>query len=227
MLTNLVTYSSSSGTAQGHLALPSSGSPWGAIVVIQEWWGLDQHIVSIANRLATAGFVALAPDLYHGAQANEPDEARKLAMALEMPQAVDELVAATNYLCGRPDVRAIGTVGFCLGGSLALALASSTPRVGPVASFYGGRQVPDDQLRQIKGPVLLLYGEADQGIPPATRQHVASVLQQQGISHELVVYPDAGHAFMNDSRPHGFNPVVAADAWQRLISFMRAHLENP
>lgn len=224
--TRMVEYAANGGAGSGYLALPDGTGPFGAVVVIQEWWGLDAHIKALAERLAGDGFVALAPDLYHGAVAAEPDEARKLMMLLDMPHVIKDMVGAVNYLCGRADVRAIGTVGFCMGGSLALALAGSTPRVGPVAAFYGGRQLDDAQLRRIGGPVLAVYGEQDQGIPPVARQHLDDVLTGEGIPHEIVVYPGAGHAFMNDTRAHAYNAAAAADAWQRMTAFFKANLEQ-
>ncbi len=223
--TSIINYPANEGTARGYLAQPDGDGPWGAIIVIQEWWGLDKHIMSLAERLAAAGFLALAPDLYHGEVATEPDEARKLAMGLDMPHAVVEMVAAANYLCGRSDVHAIGATGFCMGGSLALALAAATPRVGPVASFYGGRQLPDEQLRQIPGPVLALYGAEDHGIPAEAREHLDRVLTEQNVPHEVIVYPGAGHAFMNDTRAQGYDATAATDGWQQMIRFFKQYLE--
>src|SRR5215204_3389946 len=116
----LVTYSSSGGTSEGYLALPKSGAG-PAVVVIQEWWGLVPHITSVADRFADAGFIALAPDLYHGKQTTEPDEAGKLIMALAMDQAAKDIAGAADYLTGLPGASAkVGAVGFCAGGSLAL-----------------------------------------------------------------------------------------------------------
>ncbi len=223
--TTHIQYPLAAGSASGYLALPDGAGPFPAVLVIQEWWGLDSHIMSLCERLTEAGFLALAPDLYHGAVASEPDAARKLAMDLALPAAVAEMVAAINYLCGRADVRAIGAVGFCMGGGLALALSGATPRVGPVVAFYGARSLTPQQARQIGGPVLAIFGGRDDSIPAEQRAALEAVLAEQGVPHEIVVYPDSQHAFMNDTRPASYDPAAAADAWRRMIEFLQHGME--
>ena len=222
----MVTFTSDSTQAQGYLARPGAEEPSPAVIVIQEWWGLNDHIKDVADRFAAAGFVALAPDLYHGQVAAEPDEARKLVMGLDLPRAVNEMVAAVNYLCGRSDVHSIGAIGFCMGGSLALLLASKTPRLGAVASFYGGRQLDDADLMQIACPILAVYGGRDQGIPPALIEHQREVWSRTGVQHEIVVYEEASHAFFNDTRPQAYDPAAASDVWQRTLAFFGKQLQS-
>src|SRR5690349_13150604 len=140
--TESITFPANGGSGQGYLALPESTGLHRAVVVIQEWWGLDDHIKDITRRFASEGFVALAPDLYHGAVADEPDDARRLVMDLQIPEAAKEMAGAAAYLAARNDVapKKVGSIGFCLGGSLSLLLAATSSQVGAVASFYGGRQ---------------------------------------------------------------------------------------
>jgi carboxymethylenebutenolidase len=222
----MVTFTSDSTQAQGYLARPAREEPSPAVIVIQEWWGLNDHIKDVADRFAAAGFVALAPDLYHGQVAEEPDDARKLAMGLDLPHAVSEMVAAVNYLCGRGDVHSIGAIGFCMGGSLALLLASKTPRLGGVASFYGGRQLDDADLMQIACPILAVYGGRDQSTPSAMIEHQRDIWTRTGVPHEIVVYEAAGHAFFNDTRPQAYDAAAADDVWQRTLAFFRKQLQS-
>ena len=223
----IVEFQSNGKSAIGYLARPAGAGPHPAVVVIQEWWGVDAHIKALVERFAAEGFVALAPDLYGGQTTAEPDEARKLAMGLDMEHAVKDMVGAVNYLCGLDDVTKIGAVGFCMGGSLALLLASKTPRVAAAASFYGGRPLSEEDVRQIDSPILAVYGGQDTGIPPERIAENDEVWTRNGIVHETKVYPEAGHAFMNGTRPQAFNAEAAADAWARLLAFFRANLQAP
>src|SRR5947209_5798467 len=139
--TESVTFRSNGDTANGHLAWPAGDGQFPAVVVIQEWWGLDDHIKDLTERMAREGFVALAPDLYHGQVATEPDDARKLVMALNMPIAMREIGGAIGYLSDLPVVepKSVGVIGFCMGGRLSLTAASSgDERIGAAIAFYGG-----------------------------------------------------------------------------------------
>jgi carboxymethylenebutenolidase len=222
---SMIEYAANGAMAQGYLVNLAAPTREAAVLVIQEWWGLNEHIKEVADRFAAEGYVALAPDLYNGEATTEPDEARKLAMGLDLPQAVKQMVGAVNYLTGVPQVRRIGVVGFCMGGALALQLAASTPRVAAVVSFYGSRLPDESDLRQISDPLLLIYGDQDQGIPPAKVAEHRAALERHGIDHEIVVYEGAGHAFFNDSRPQAFHAEAAADAWQRTLRFFDRHLQ--
>lgn len=221
----MIRFAANGDTAPGYLAQPAQHTRHAAVIVIQEWWGLNQHIKAIADRFAAEGYVALAPDLYNGQATAEPDEARKLAMNLDMPEAVKRMVGAVNYVTGLPDVRRIGVVGFCMGGSLALLLAAKTPRVAAVVSFYGSRIPDESDLRQISDPLLLFYGDQDQGIPPEKIATLRAALERNNIDHKIVVYEGAGHAFFNDSRPGAYHAEAAADAWWRTLAFFDRHLQ--
>ena len=226
MQTEQVTFPANGGSAQGYLALPEGPGPHRAVVVIQEWWGLNDHIKDVTRRFAAEGCVALAPDLYSGTVAHEPDDARKLAMALQLPEAARQMAGAAAYLAGRADVgpKKVGAIGFCMGGSLALLLAAASEHVGAVASFYGGRELPEDQLRSIRAPVLSVFGEADQGIPPERHALLDRVFTETGLPHAIYVYPGAPHAFFNDTRPQAYRPLAAQDAWVRSLAWFEKYL---
>ncbi|GIK38764.1 MAG: putative carboxymethylenebutenolidase [Chloroflexota bacterium] len=207
----------------GYLALPGGAGPWPGVVVIQEWWGLDEHIKSIADRFAGEGFAALAPDLYNGQVATEPDEARKLRMALVWDEALAVIQGAINYLVGQSQVspKKVGVIGFCMGGGLTWHAAAKLAHVGAAAPFYGGGpEMTDEEVGRISAPVLAIFGELDQGVSPEVANQRAAQMNRAGVKHKTVIYPNAHHAFFNDTRPV-YNPEAAADAWQRTLRFFR------
>ena len=213
-------------TTRAYLARPAGAAPRPGVVVIQEWWGLNDHIRDIADRLASEGFVTLAPDLYYGQTAAEPDEARKLAMALEQSEALGVIQAAIDYLIADAGVvpKKIGLVGFCMGGWLAWYGAAKLENVGAAAPCYGGG--PDmtlDEAAQISVPILAIYGELDRGVSPEVARRRAALMDAAGVEHEMVIYPEAGHAFMNDRRPV-YQPEAAKDAWRRIIALFHDSL---
>jgi carboxymethylenebutenolidase len=210
------------GPGEGFLALPEGAGPFPAVVVIQEWWGLDVHITDVAGRFASEGFIALAPDLYHGRVATEPGEAQKLAMALEQDVALEEIQNAINYLAARPDVAParVGVIGFCMGGGLALQLAVRGEKVGVVASFYGAPLTPE-QARQVKAPVFGSYGSKDR-FAQADLDAMVAAIKEAGFEAEVKMYP-AEHAFFNDRR-NSYEPASAEDAWQRTLAAFRRYL---
>jgi carboxymethylenebutenolidase len=207
------------------LARPGDEGTHPGVVVIQEWWGLVPHIREVAVRLARAGFIALAPDLYHGNAATEPNEARKLAMALDRERAVAECSAAAAFLVGRSDVwpKKAGVVGWCMGGGLSLSTAAHNGHIGAAVCFYG-RPLEAGDVGRLRVPVLGLYGEDDHGIPVGLVRDFDAALDSQGVAHEIVIYPGAPHAFFNDSRPEAYREEAAADAWERTLGWFRAHL---
>jgi carboxymethylenebutenolidase len=226
MRTEKITFPANGGTGQGYLALPDGPGPYRAVVVIQEWWGVDEHIEDVARRFAAEGYIALAPDLYHGQVTAEPDDAQRLVMELQIPEVTKEMAGGAAYLAGRDDVapKKAGVIGFCLGGSLALLLAASSPHIGAVASFYGGHRYSTDELRPISAPVLAIFGERDQGIPPERHAALDSALNEIGLKHAIYVYPGAPHAFFNDTRPEGYRPEAAKDAWARTLAWFDTYL---
>jgi carboxymethylenebutenolidase len=211
---------------RGYLVRPDVDTPAPGVVVIQEWWGLNDHMRDIADRLAGEGFVALAPDLYYGQTAEEPDEARKLAMALEYPDALRVIQTAVDHLIARTDVapKRVGLVGFCMGGGLAWHGAAQLAGIGASVPCYGGGpEMSAEAAARITAPVLAIYGEADRGVSPEVARQRAALMDAAGVTNEMVIYPGAQHAFMNDRRPV-YDPVAAADAWRRIVAFFRETL---
>jgi carboxymethylenebutenolidase len=220
-----VTFPSNGHTCQGYFATPASGQG-PAVVVIQEWWGLVHHIETLVDRFAAQGFVAIAPDLFHGQTTKSPDEAGKLLMELDVERAQKEIAGAGSYLLSRPECssKSFGVIGFCMGGALAQYEATKDPNVGAAVSFYGGfKKVPCD-WSQLRAPILLIYGENDKGVPAEQGRALAEQIEALGKSVELHVYPGADHAFFNDDRPEVYNPQAAEDAWRRTLAFLRAHV---
>lgn len=221
----IIEFPSEAGNTPGYLARPADNDSHPGLVVIQEWWGLVPHIKDVTERFAREGFIALAPDLYHGQAADEPDEARKLAMELDRERAVSEIVAAMRYLQDLEMVKPkqIGVVGFCMGGMLTIATAAASQQVGAAVAFYGA---PRDLslIPKIRAPLLGLYAEHDHGISPEMLRTFDEQLNANGVRHEIHVYPGAEHAFFNDARPHIYNPGAAQDAWKRTLEWFRNYL---
>jgi carboxymethylenebutenolidase len=229
MQTTMVEFAANGGSAPGYLARPDGDGSFRGVVVVQEWWGLDAHIKSVVERFAQAGYVALAPDLYRGQIANEPDDARRLVMELEIPQAMKDIQGAVNYLIAQPFVQPknIGVIGFCFGGALAGMMSYQGQGVGAVAVFYGGRfKLDDDTAKQVKVPMLGIYGELDGGIPLEMVRNNETLLKQHSKPAEFHVYPGAQHAFFNDSRAHTYHAEHSADAWQKTLDWFGKHLRE-
>ncbi len=220
-----VTFAADRVEGSGWLARPRDGATHPGVIVIQEWWGLDAHIKDVAGRVAGEGFVALAPDLYHGAFATEPDEARKLAMAMNRERAIDELAAAVRHLQSLDDVqpKRVGCMGFCMGGSLTYALAAATADIAAAAPFYGGMTPPPEQLAGIEAELFCAYGADDGGIPLERVREIEETLRAANRRFELKVYEGAPHSFFNDTRP-SYRPEAARDAWDKTIALFRRAL---
>lgn len=225
----MIDYPSNRHTTPGFLAEPEQAGSYPGLVVIQEWWGLVPHIKDVAQRFAGEGYVALAPDLYYGETASEPDEARKLSMDLDRDRAVHEIQAAIQYLRGLDAVspKKIGVVGWCMGGSLTIATAASTgtspSELGAVVVFYGSPR-GEGIVEKVKIPMLGLYGENDHGIPPEEVKKIEAGLSKSNVPHKIMIYPDAGHAFFNDTRPNIYQPEAAQDAWDRTLKWFNKYL---
>lgn len=224
-----VTFTANGGTASGYLATPQSGKGPG-VIVIQEWWGLNDQVKGVADMFAREGFVALAPDFYHGkgAEIGEPDEARKLMMEFfQADTAAKDARGAAEYLTAHPAVTSskVGAVGFCMGGFLAILVASVAPdRVAAVVDCYGvGQRVPD--LRPMRGiPVLGVFGGKDH---MANAEAVASLEKSAtdaGVPFIKHVYAEADHAFLNEQRKDVYRPDDARDAWGKVLPFLKANV---
>jgi carboxymethylenebutenolidase len=222
----LVQFSNNGGNTGGYLSIPQAGKGPG-VVVIQEWWGLVDHIKDVCDRFAAEGFVALAPDLFHGKTTKSPDEAGKLMMALRIDEAEKDLRAAADYLSSHDATTSekMGVVGFCMGGALSLYTATKNPKIGACVVFYGGHPNVKPDLPNLHAPVLGLYAGRDGFVTPESARELESKVKDLGKQIEVKIYPDTDHAFFNDTRPEVYNAEAAADAWQRTIGFLRQHLQ--
>lgn len=225
MAGRMVQFSNNGGTTQGYLAVPEKGSGPG-VVVIQEWWGLVDHIKDVCDRFADEGYVALAPDLYHGETTKSPDEAGKMMMSLRIDQAEKDLRGAIQYLLAHEATTGdkVGTVGFCMGGALSLYAASKNEQVGACVVFYGIHPNVKPDLPNLKAPVLGIYAERDQSTPPEAVRDLEQKLKGLGKAVEMHIYPNVGHAFFNDTRPEVYDARSAEDAWRRTVEFLAKNL---
>jgi carboxymethylenebutenolidase len=227
----LVEFPSNGHSAGGYLAVSNEGSGPG-VIVIQEWWGLVDHIKDLCDRFAANGFTALAPDLYHGITVSnsEPDEAGKLLMALNIEQAAKDMSGAVDFLRQQPSVasKQVGVVGFCMGGGLALMLATQRPdAIGACAPFYG--IIPWDHANPdwaaLDAPVLGHFAENDGFFSPEAARELEAKLKGMGKDVEIIVHPGVDHAFFNDSRPEVYDEATAERTWEQTLSFLRGSLD--
>jgi len=224
MAGKMVEFPTNGTTTAGYLATPAAGKGPG-ILVIQEWWGLVGHIKNVCDRFAAEGFSALAPDMYHGQTATEPDGAGKLFMALNIGQAEKDLRGAAKYLAGASSTAKIGTVGFCMGGQLALFAATLNPSVGATVNFYGIHPNVKPDYSKLSGPVLGLFAEKDGFVTPQVARDVDTAIKAAGKQSEVHIYPGVDHAFFNDERPDAYNKAAADDAWRRTLALFRQNLK--
>lgn len=215
------------GSISGYLAKPSGSGPWPGLIVIQEWWGLDFQTKSIADRFAAIGYLAFAPDLYHGELAKLGDGQKASSLVQKYaPTAPSDLQIIFDAFKNHPECTGkIGSVGFCFGGRMSLALGISRP-LDAICTFYGGgMQQLFDQLGGLKSPVLGLFGDKDVSIPVGIVEQFDQLLGRIGVHHEVIVYPDSGHAFFRDSDPNVYKPEAAKDAWNRVTKFFADNLK--
>jgi carboxymethylenebutenolidase len=221
-----ITFPSNGHTGSGYLAIPEGGRGPG-VVVIQEWWGLVPHIEDVCDRFAAEGFTALAADLYHGETTTEPDEAAKKMMALNIQDAARHLSGAVTWLLGSEHTTGdgVGTVGFCMGGGLALFLASLRPEVKACVMYYGVAPWPEAQpdIGRIRAAVLGHFGEKDHSANHEAVDPLEQRLREAGLEVEFHWY-DADHAFFNDTRPEVHNPEAAQRSWELTVQFLHRHL---
>lgn len=215
-----VSFPSNGHTTKGYLA---GKGP--AIVVIQEWWGLVPQIEHTVDRFAKEGFLAIAPDLYHGKATNSPDEAQRLVMELDAERAEREIAGAGEYLLTRPECtsKKYGVVGFCMGGGLAQYTGARETNVAATVSFYGAFRKAEIDWAHLSGPVFLIYGENDKGVRADQGRELEKKLKQLGKTVELKTYPGADHAFFNETGKN-YKRDAAEDAWQRTIAFFKQHV---
>ena len=205
---------------KGYAAHPMAEGKYPGIVVIQEWWGLDEHIRDVTRRFARAGYTAIAPDLFHGDVANEPSEAQKLAMGLDRPRAVRDTRAAIDYIRNSElSNGSVAVIGYCLGGGVSLLTATQDDGVAATVVYYGGIPDPADQLDSVSSPVLAVYG-SDEG---ERADQLESELNARGKSVQKHIYDGATHGFFNDSGA-GHNAEASADSWEKTLAFLKANV---
>jgi len=213
---------------KAYLAAPKEPSAPG-VIVLQEWWGLVPHIRAVCDRLAAAGFFALAPDLYHGETTKSPDDAERLMMAMDIKSTALDLHAAVRQLtaANRAFPEKIGIVGFCMGGQLALYAASQFSEVGVCVDFYGIHPKVRIDYTRVRCPVVGLFAEKDAFVTPEVAKKLESDLKSYGVQTDFTVFPGASHAFFNDTRPEVYNKEAADKAWDKMIAAFRRHLSQP
>ncbi|MGH9366913.1 MAG: dienelactone hydrolase family protein [Thermoanaerobaculia bacterium] len=218
----VVSFPSGPETASGYLAVPEGAGRRGAVVVIQEWWGLNDFVKQKADRFAAQGYVALAPDLYRGKVATDPDAAHQLMRGLPEDQAMRDLKAAVAFLRSRPDVdpARIASIGWCMGGGYSLALAFAEPTLSGAVIYYGRLVTDRAVIAELKVPLLGNFGGKDQGISAESVQAFGRRARDAGRDVDFKTYPDAGHAFASSSRPDVFRAEDAKDADARADAFL-------
>lgn len=218
----MVTFASNGGTCEGYLA---GGGP--GVVVIQEWWGLVPHIKDVVDRFAAEGFTALAPDLFHGEEASEPDGAGKLMMALNLSTAAKDISGAVDFLLARTGRPSVGVVGYCMGGGLALVAATQRPdAIKAAAPYYGvipwASAQPDWSALDAK--VVGEYAEKDGFAGPDAVRALEQQLRDLGKDATMHIHPGADHAFFNDTRPEVYDAGASATAFARTVELFRTTL---
>jgi carboxymethylenebutenolidase len=223
-----VTYKSGNDTVHGLLYAPEGKGPFPAIIVIHEWWGLNDWVKEQALKLADQGYVALAIDLYRGKVATTPDEAHEIMRGVPEDRARRDLDAAFHYLQSQGAVKKdrIGAIGWCMGGGYSLDVALEEPELAADVINYGHLATDTDALKKINAPILGLFGAQDRGIPPEDVKKFGETLEKLGKKVDIKIYPDAGHAFENPNNKEGYRAADAADAWDKTVKFFAANLKK-
>ena len=222
-----VSYKSGDETVQGMLYTPSGTGPFPALVVIHEYWGLNDWVKEQASKLADQGYLALAVDLYRGKIATTPDMGHELMRGLPEDRAKRDLHAAVEFLKSQPNVKKnrIGSIGWCMGGGYSLDVALQEPDLAAAAINYGRLATDPEALKKINAAILGIFGGQDRGITPDDVHKFEQALKQLGKKVEIKIYPDAGHAFEN-SNDARYRAEDAADAWKRTLDFFSTTLKK-
>jgi carboxymethylenebutenolidase len=223
-----VSYKSGDETVKGLLYTPAGKGPFPGIVVMHEWWGLNDWVKEQAGKLADQGYAALAIDLYRGKVADNPDTAHQLMRGVPEDRAARDLHAAFEFLRSQPNVRKdrIGSIGWCMGGGYSLNLALNEPALTAAVINYGHLATDPAALQKINAAILGNFGGQDKGIPPEDVKKFEETLKKQGKKVDVKIYPDAGHAFQNPNNKEGYRPEDTADAWQRTVAFLNDTLKK-
>jgi len=223
-----VSYKSGDETVQAVLYTPAGKGPFPAMIVIHEWWGLNDWVKEQASKFADAGYAALAIDLYRGKVAKTPEEAHEIMRGVPEDRAKRDLAAAFSFLKSQSNVKAdrIGSIGWCMGGGYSLDVALQQPSLAAAVINYGHLATEQDSLKKINAPILGSFGGQDRGILPEDVRKFEQSLKQLGKKVDIKIYPDAGHAFENPNNKAGYRSDDAADAWQRTLSFLDSTLKK-
>src|SRR5579864_566768 len=223
-----VSYKSGDETVQSMLYTPSGKGPFPALIVIHEYWGLNDWVKEQASKFADQGYVALAVDLYRGKVATTPDMAHELMRGVPEDRAKRDLHAAFEFLQSQPNVKKerIGAIGWCMGGGYSLDIALQEPNLAADVIHYGHLATDPDTLKKINAPILGIFGAQDKGIPPQDVRTFGEALDKMGKKIEIKIYDDAGHAFENPNNKEGYRAADAEDAWKRTTGFLANTLKK-
>jgi carboxymethylenebutenolidase len=223
-----VTYKSGDETVRGVMYTPEGKGPFPALIVIHEWWGLNDWVKEQASKLADQGYVTLAVDLYRGKVATTPEEAHEIMRGVPEDRAKRDLAAAFDYLSSQPNVKKkkIGAIGWCMGGGYALDVALEEPTLAADVINYGHLATDPAALKSINAPIVGFFGAQDRGITPDDVHKFEQQMKQLGKQIDVTIYPDAGHAFENPNNKGGYRESDAADAWSKTVAFLERTLKK-
>jgi carboxymethylenebutenolidase len=223
-----VSYKSGDETVNAMIYTPAGKGPFPALIVIHEWWGLNDWVKGQASKFAEEGYVALAVDLYRGKVAENADMAHELMRGVPEDRAKRDLKAAYAYLAAQPNVKKdrIGAIGWCMGGGYSLDVALEEPSLAADVINYGHLATDVDELKKIQAPILGSFGGQDRGITPEDVKAFQSAMEKLGKKIDVKIYPNAGHAFENPTNKTGYRAEDTADAWQRTIAFLAGTLKK-
>jgi carboxymethylenebutenolidase len=216
------------GGGRGYLVVPEGAGKHPAVVVIQEWWGLNDWIREQTARFAKQGYVALAVDLYRGRVAGDPGEAHELMRGLPEDRAIGDLKAGVSFLAARPDVDAehIGSVGWCMGGGYSLALATAEPRLRAAVINYGRLVTAPAKIEAVRASLLGNFAGADRGIPTDDVRTFENQLKAAKKDADIKVFDGKAHAFMNPNNKDGYDAAASTEAWSRIDAFFARTLKG-
>jgi carboxymethylenebutenolidase len=222
MKTETLNFVTANGASTAYVALPETSENTRAVILIHEWWGLNDHVKDIANRYADEGFVAIAPDLYRGRIATNPEDASKMMHALAIDDGLNTIESAMNKARENYGISHFGISGYCMGGTFALQAACELEGISASAPFYG--DIPEEEvLANLKSPVVFVSGTRDGWITPEKVAQLEEAASKYELPVDSVKY-DADHAFFNDTRPEVYNETAAKDAWAKVIGFFNDNL---
>ena len=221
-----VKYVSGRDSVSAYFNLPPGDGPFPALIVIHEWWGLNDWIRYNADAFANKGYAALAIDLYRGKSTKNSDEAHELMRGLPQDRVTKDLQAAYSFLQNNPkvDKNRIGVIGWCMGGGYALQAATILPKLKAAVMNYGSLLSDPANVSKVGCPLLGIFGETDRGIPVLDVQNFKAALKESRKESEIIIYRNVGHAFMNPNNKEGYNAEITERAWREIFAFLEKNL---